>query len=83
MQDAYIELYGSLMRNGAARCVAVTDEVGPGFSDYSFDRTHYKLFKKDGSEMIDGKYVLHNVAKYVCGYLVLLVVLFKTQDSES
>ena len=53
------------MRNGAAKCVAVTDEVGPGFSDYSFDCTHYKLFKKDGSEMMDGKYVLHHVTKYV------------------
>ena len=53
------------MRDGAARCVAVTDEVGPGFSDYSFDCTHFKLFKKDGSEMMDGKYVLHRVAKYV------------------
>ena len=37
--------------------VAVTDEVGPGFCDYSFDRTHFKLFKKDGSEMMDGQYV--------------------------
>ena len=58
------------MRGGAVKCVAVIDEVGPGFSDYSFDRSHFKLFKKDGSEMVDGKYV-HHVAKYVCGYVVL------------
>ena len=43
------------MKAGAVKCVAVADEVGPGFCDYSFDRTHFKLFKKDGSEMVDGK----------------------------
>ena len=46
------------MKDGAVKYVAVTDEVGPGFCDYSFDRTHFKLFKKDGSEMMDGQYVL-------------------------
>ena len=43
------------MKGGAAKCVAVIDEVGPGFCDYSFDHAHVKLFKKDGSEMLDGK----------------------------
>ena len=42
------------MRDGTARCVAVTDEVGPGLYINSFDCTRYKLFKKDGSEMTDG-----------------------------
>ena len=50
-----VEYFGSLMTAGAVKCVAVADEVGPGFCDYSFDRTHFKLFKKDGSEMVDGK----------------------------
>ena len=43
------------MTAGAVKCVAVADEVGPGFCDFSFDRTHFKLFRKDGSEMVDGK----------------------------
>ena len=50
-----VEYFGSLMKAGAVKCVAVADEVGPGFCDYSFDRSHFKLFKKDGSEMVDGK----------------------------
>ena len=52
-----VEYFGSLMKAGAVKCDAVANEVGPGFCDYSFDCTHFKLFKKDGSEMIDGKYV--------------------------
>ena len=43
------------MKSGIAKFVAVTDEVGPGFCDYSFNRAHVKLLKKDGSEIVDGK----------------------------
>ena len=43
------------MKAGIAKFVAVIDEVGPGFCDYSFDRAHVKLLKKDGSVIIDGK----------------------------
>ena len=50
-----VEYFGSVMKAGAVKCVAVADEVAPGFCDYSFDCTHFKLFKKDGSVMVDGK----------------------------
>ena len=45
------------MQAGAVKCEAVADEIGPALCDYSFDCTHFKLFKKDGSEMVYGKYV--------------------------
>ena len=43
------------MKDGIAKCVEVIDEVGPEFCDYSFDRARVKLFKKDGSVIIDAK----------------------------
>ena len=50
-----VEYFGARMKSGIAKFVAVTDEVGPGFCDYSFNRAHVKLLKKDGSEIVDGK----------------------------
>ena len=43
------------MKAGAVKCVATVDEFGPMDGDTSYDRSHFKLFKKDGSVMVDGK----------------------------
>ena len=43
------------MKAGAAKCVVTVDEVGPMGADAAYERTHFKMYKSDGSLMIDGK----------------------------
>ena len=50
-----VEYFGSVMKAGAAKCVVTVDEVGPMGADAAYERTHFKMYKSDGSLMIDGK----------------------------
>ena len=50
-----VEYFGSVMKAGAAKCVVVVDEVGPSGDDNAFERTHFTMYKSDGSLFISGK----------------------------
>ena len=50
-----VEYFGSVMKAGAAKCVVVVDEVGPSGGDTAYERTHFTMYKSDGSLFISGK----------------------------
>ena len=50
-----VEYFGSVMKAGATKCVVVVDEVGSSGDDAAFERTHFTMYKSDGSLLISGK----------------------------
>ncbi len=40
---------------GVRRCVVIVDEVGPCGDDTAYERTHFQMYKTDGTKVIDGK----------------------------
>ena len=51
------EVFGGLIKGGAATVSLIADEVGPlgGTDDMVYERGHYKFCKADGSDLGVGK----------------------------
>ncbi|XP_064402240.1 uncharacterized protein LOC135347990 [Halichondria panicea] len=57
-REGCVGYFGSLMKDlGVRKCVVIVDEVGP-CGETAYERTHFQMYKSDGSQVVDGKYVV-------------------------
>ena len=55
MAAGCVGYFGSLMKDlGVRKCVVIVDEVGP-CGETAYERTHFQMYKSDGSQVVDGK----------------------------
>ncbi len=56
MAAGCVGYFGSVMKDlDVRKCVVIVDEVGPCDGETAYERTHFQMYKSDGSQIIDGK----------------------------